>query len=205
MLSQRSPEWHEMRRGRFTASDIYKLLGKQKLGLTGEGLAFEKAVEIVFGVEEDTFESYDMRRGIELEPFAFRKFQELKYLDFVDVQECLFFPYGNEAGASPDGLVGKDETLEIKCPKRNQFFNIVANGMDAVDKNYIPQMQMQMLCTNSVRCHFFNYGLFDGKEYWHTLIVERDEEMIELIKSRISEAVIIRDKYVKQLINNKQF
>lgn len=204
-LKQRSNEWYEMRRGRFTASEIHLLLSKQGLGKTGESYCFKKAVEAVFGIEEDSFVSYDMLRGIELEPFAFRKFQELMYLEFIDVQEALFFPYGDDAGASPDGLVGCDEILEIKCPKRDKFFSIVAKGVDEIDPVYISQMQMQMMCTNSVRANFFNYGIFDGKEYWHHLVIERDEKIIDLIKQRLPEAVAIRDKYVKQLIKNKQF
>lgn len=207
MSEQRTPEWYEMRRGRFTASGIHKLLGVKGLGATGESYAFEKAVEIVFGLEDEDEKliSWDMKRGIELEPFAFAKFKELMSYDFVDVQECVFFPYGDDAGASPDGLVGSDAILEIKCPNRIKFFRIVADGLKAVDSNYISQMQMQMLCTNSERTHFLNYGIFEGNECWHTILVERNEEMQELIKSRIKEAVKLRDGFVEYLIKNKQF
>lgn len=205
MSQQRTPEWYEMRRGRFTASDIYKLLGVKGLGLTGETLAFEKAVEIVYGIEEEGFVSYEMQRGIELEPMAFSKFQDIMSYDFIDVNECVFFPYGENAGASPDGLVGNDAILEIKCPNRNKFFRIIADGVKAIDQNYIYQMQMQMLCTNSVKAYFFNYGVFSGKEYWHTLVIQRDEKVQELIKSRIKEATKIRDEFVEYLIKNQQF
>ena len=40
---------------------------------------------------------------------------------------------------------------------------------------------------------------------WHEIIVPRDEVMIEKIKERIAEAVIIRDGYVAQLRSNAQF
>ena len=206
MSEQRSKEWHEVRLGRFTASDISNLLGVKGLGETGKTHAFNKAVEIVFGRnEEDDFVSFDMRRGIDLEPFAFRKFKELKYLGFIDVSEAYFYPYGDNAGASPDGNVGKDAVVEIKCPRPNKFFGLVAKGFEEIDSKYIDQMQMQMLCSNSIQCHFFNYLIFNGIEMWHEIIVPRDENRIELIKTRIQEATIIRDEYVKQLINNKQF
>jgi putative phage-type endonuclease len=204
-MLQRSKDWYEARRGRFTASEIHKLLGIQGLGETGKTYAFEKAVEAVYGLEEETFTSFDMQRGIDLEPFAFRKFQDIKAMDFIDVQECTFFPYGEHAGASPDGLVGIDECLEIKCPKRNQLLKIVANGISEVAKPYIPQMQMQMMCTNSKRCHFFCYGIFEGREMWHTLIVEADLVMQNLIKTRIDEAVAIKQNYIELLIKNQQF
>lgn len=205
-MLQRSNEWFKMRLGRFTASEIYKLLGVKGLGLTGESYAFEKAVESVYGLdEEDTFVSFDMQRGIDLEPLAFNKFKELKSLDFIDVQECYFFPYGEHAGSSPDGLVGNDAILEIKCPKRNKFFKLVANGESEIDKNYIYQMQHQILCTNSKRAHFFNYLIEDGKEYWHEIIIERDESIIDLIKERIKLATEIKLEYINKLKLNKQY
>jgi putative phage-type endonuclease len=206
MEQQRSDDWYKARLGRFTASRITELLGVKGLGLTGETYAFEKAIEIVFGVdEEDGFTSFDMKRGIDLEPLAFRKFKELKDLDFIDVKESYFFPYTDDAGASPDGLVGDDAILEIKCPRSAKFFKLVAKGISEIDKTYIHQMQMQMMCSNSKRCHFFNYLIFNGVEMWHEIIVERDEAIIDLIKERIKEAVKLRDEFVEYLIKNQQF
>ena len=205
-MLQRSDDWFEARKGRFTASDIHKLLGVRGLGQTGESYIFEKAVEEVFGLDkEDTFVSSDMQRGVTLEPLAFRKFKEIKEFEFLDIQETTFFPYGLHAGASPDGLVGNDSILEIKCPRPTKFFNLVAKGFEAIDKEYIAQMQMQMLCTNSVKAYFFNYIIFNGKEMWHEIEVERDEKMIDLIKERIEQAIKIKQDLVQYLITNKQF
>lgn len=205
-MLQRSDEWFEARKGRFTASPISKLLGVRGLGKTGEDYIFEKAIEIVYGLdEEDNLTTFDMKRGIELEPLAFRKFKDIKELDFIEVQETTFFPLGNDYGASPDGLVGNDAILEIKCPRPKKFFNLVAKGKEAIDSDYIDQMQMQMLCTNSIKAYFFNYIIFNSVEMWHEIIVERDEKRIDFIKDRIKDAVLLRDEYVQQLINNKQF
>lgn len=205
-MLQRSDDWFEARKGRFTASDIHKLLGVRGLGQTGESCCFEKAVEEVFGLDEDdNFTSKDIQRGVTLEPLAFRKFQELKEFDFLEVQEATFFPYGLHAGASPDGLVGNYAILEIKCPRPNKFFNLVAKGIDAIDKEYIAQMQMQMLCTNSKKGYFFNYIIFNGVEMWHEIEVFRDDVQIELIKQRIEDAVLIKNKYIAELKEKKQF
>lgn len=205
-MLQRSNEWFDARKGRFTASNIHKLLGVKGLGETGKSYAFEKAIEEVFGLdEEDSFISFDMQRGVTLEPLAFRKFKELKELEFVEVQEATFFSYGLDAGASPDGLVGSNEILEIKCPRPTKFFNLVAKGIEAIDKEYLYQMQMQMLCTNSVKAYFFNYILFNGLEMWHEIEVQRDEKIIELIKERISEASELKKHYICELNKNKQF
>lgn len=205
-MLQRSNDWFEARKGRFTASSIHKLLGVRGLGQTGESYIFEKAVEEVFGLdEEENFTSYDMQRGVTLEPLAFRKFKELKEFNFLDVKETTFFAYGKHAGASPDGLVDNNAILEIKCPRPNKFFNLVAKGFDAIDKEYIAQMQMQMLCTNSEKAYFFNYIIFNGNEMWHEIEVERDEKMIDFIKERIKESIKIKNEFIEYLIINKQF
>ena len=60
---------------------------------------------------------------------AFRKFSEIKELDFTEVKEAYFMPFGDNAGASPDGLVGEGENLEIKCPRPNKFFKLVSKGI----------------------------------------------------------------------------
>jgi putative phage-type endonuclease len=206
MLEQRSKEWFDIRLGKFTASRINELLGKTGLNKTGATYCFEKATELVYGKnEEEDFTSYDMQRGITLEPLAFRKFKDIKEMDFIEVKEAYFSPYGKHSGASPDGLVGKDAVLEIKCPRSTKFFSLVKDGLKAIDADYFAQMQMQMLCTNSVRAHFFNYLIFNGQEMWHEIVVDRDEVIIDLIKKRIDEAIELRNQYAKELMQNQQF
>jgi putative phage-type endonuclease len=200
---QRSNEWHEQRRGKFTASEIVKLLGVKGLGETGKSYAFDKAIEQLFGEMEESFISYDMQRGIDLEPLAFAKFKEIKELEFIEVENCGFFEYENEAGASPDGLVGEDAILEIKCPRSTTFFKLVATN--EIDSKYYAQMQLQMMATNRNRAHFFNYLVHEGMEYWHEIIVERDEVLCDKIKERIKEAVEIKNEYINKLNNNKQW
>lgn len=206
MYQQRTQEWRDVRKGKFTASPIIKILGKQGLGKTGEAHCFEKAVELVFGIdEEESFESWDMRRGINLEPVAFDKFKELKYFDFIDVAPAFFFPLGEDAGASPDGVTTDNGILEIKCPRSSKFFNLIDKGKEAIDAEYYAQMQMQMLCSNSTHAYFFNYIIFKGQPMWHEIVVERDDEMIGLIKERLPIAVKLRNEYVQYLIDKKQF
>lgn len=206
-IEQRSEEWFNARLGKFTASQISRLLGNETLKSTKQSIdnyAFEKAVESIYGKEDEDFISSDMQRGIDLEPLAFNKFKEIKNLDFLDVKEVGFYKYGENAGASPDGFVSDNSILEIKCPRRNKFFKIVANGLSEVGFNYIAQMQMQMLSTGAEKAYFFNYYINEGLEYWHILEVNRDDEMIELIKERIIKASQIKKDYVLKLLNNSQ-
>ena len=196
---QRSQTWYKERYGKFTASKIIDLLGIKGLGLTGETYAVERAIEQLFGEVEEGFTSKDMQRGIDLEPTAFAKFVEVH--PNLKVQNCSFFAYGEHAGASPDGLIDEDAILEIKCPKGKKFFRLVAE--ENIDKIYIAQMQMQMLATGRNKAYFFNYLELDDKVYHHTIIVERDEAMIDLIKERLDEAIAIKKSYI-ELINSKK-
>lgn len=208
VAQQRTEDWFKVREGRFTASQISRLLGKEGLARTKQSIdtyAFEKAVETIYGREEDNYVSEDMRRGIVLEPMAFKLFKDLKFHDFLDVTECGFYKYGDHAGASPDGRVSNNSNLEIKCPRRDKFYKIVANGLDQIDASYIAQMQMQMLATNTEQSYFLNYHIDKGIEYWHELIVERDEDMIDLIKKRIEVATEIKLNYIEKINKNKQF
>ncbi len=59
-------------------------------------------------------------------------------------------------GASPDGLVGADGLLEIKCPYSSQkHLARVAEGV--VPEEYKPQMLVQLLCTGRKWVDFVSY------------------------------------------------
>lgn len=203
-MEQGSKEWFEARRGRITASPITKILGIKGLNKMGDTYAYEKAIEIVYGLSDEELNTWDIQRGNDLEPIAFDLFKQQMELEFIEVKKAEFFPYGENAGASPDGLVGDDAVLEIKCPRHAKFFNIVKGGIKEVDKAYIDQMQMQMLSTNSKKAYFVNFILFNEQPLMNIIEVERDEERIKLIKERIKEATKVRDEYVQYLLNSEE-
>lgn len=208
-MLQRTKDWFDIREGRFTASKIHRLLGKEGLKRTKDsidGYAYERAIEQLYGKDEDDdFISLDMERGITQEPLAFALFKELKKYQFIDVKETGFHQFGKQAGASPDGLLSNNRNLEIKCPRRKGFFKLVANGVSEIKPDYYAQMQMQMLCTGTEKTHFFNYYLNNAIQYWHDIEVDRDEEMIKLIQDRIIIATEIKLEYVQKILNNSQF
>lgn len=203
---QGSNEWFKQRLGKATASEIHKIMGVKGIGETGKSYALVKARELCLGeVEEEKFDNADTRRGKELEPLAFAKFKELKAAEFIDVQPTIFFPYGENAGASPDGICGNDAVLEIKSPRIDKFFALIVKGVDAIDKEYYFQMQLQILASNSTHAHFFNYALIGCKEIYHEILVQRDEPVIDLMKARINEFTVIRDEYIAAYKKNAQF
>jgi len=69
----------------------------------------------------DEYESYDMVRGTELEPDAIYKYQQ-ETLKTVEPKERLFHPDYDYLSGEPDGLIGDDGIIEIKCP-------IVSSGL----------------------------------------------------------------------------
>lgn len=202
-IEQRSEGWRKERHGKFTASEIYKLMGIKGLGETGKSYAIDKAIEQLYGDVDEDFMSYDMQRGIENEPLAFKCFSEMMDLNFIPVANCGFFDNCEDSGASPDGLVGEDAVLEIKCPKASTFFKLVATN--EIDQKYFYQMQMQMLSTGRNKTYFFNYIIIDGIEYSHTIEVLKEDVICERMKERISEAVEIKKEYINKINKNKQF
>lgn len=202
-IEQRSEEWYELRKGKFTASEIYKLMGIKGLGETGKSYAFDKAIEELYGEVEESFDSYDMQRGRELEPLAFKKFKELKEFEFLEVTNCGFFVGCEHSGSSPDGLVSDNSILEIKCPKASTFFKLVSDKV--ISPNYFYQMQKQMKDTKRSKAYFFNYIVLEGIEYWHCIEVLKDKDIIDKMDIRISEAVEIKKDYINKITINKQF
>jgi hypothetical protein len=200
---QRIDSWYQQRLGRFTASEIHKLMGIKGLGETGKSYAIEKAIEQLFGKTEESYISFDMQRGIDLEPLAFTKFSELKRLEFLDTNVCGFISKDENTGSSPDGLVSDNSVLEIKCPKTDTFMKLVATN--EYDKKYFYQIQKQIDDTDSERGYLFNYCVIDGLEYHHEIVVNRCDETIKLINQRIKEAIEIKNNFINQLNNNKQW
>lgn len=201
---QRNNEWHEQRKFRFTGSKISNLLGKQGLGKTGESYIFEVVYNGLYPDLEEGFISQDMQTGIEREKHAFDKLTEILGKQFITTETCGFFPYEDYGGASPDGLTSDDGVIEIKCPKAKTFFEVVRTNN--IDATYYDQMQMEMLSTGRSKAYYFNYFIdLNGIEYWHLIVVPRDEQRINFIKERIKQASEIALMYKMQLENNKQF
>lgn len=200
-MLQRTPEWYMARLGRFTASDIYRLMGKDGLATTKKSIetyAIEKASEAYFGLIEDDYISADMQRGIDLEPDAFARYADSRAMDFVTVEKCGFVPYGDHAGASPDGKASDGVNLEIKCPRIVTFGRLVATH--EVDPNHYAQMQLQMICTGTDRSHYFNYVVHNGNEYSLTINVLRDEAYCDLMLSRIEQAAEVKMRHFESLV-----
>lgn len=203
---QRSPEWYAVRQGKITASDINNILGKETLATTKnaiDNLAQSLAIESVHGITEDTFVSFDMQRGIDMEPSAFEVLKTYLGEQFIDLVQIGFAELNEHIGASPDGLANNNKTAEIKCPNAKNYFKYVING--EINPKHYAQMQHQMLCTGTDGAYYVNYCVHMAKEYSTIRLVKRDEAMIGLIKSRCEDVIALKLKYIDILNATGEF
>ena len=110
--------------------------------------------ERLTGQPTETFTSAAMQHGTDTEPQA-RAFYEMEV--GADVVEVGFIDHPEIAmtGASPDGLVGSDGSIEIKCPQPATHIKTLMGG--AIDRKYLLQMQWQMICTGRAWCDFVSF------------------------------------------------
>lgn len=175
-------------------------MGIKGLGETGNTYAFEKAVEIVFGIDyEDGYVSYDMQVGIDREPYAFEAFKSKMELEFNTVETCDFFELGKDTGGSPDALVNGKYPAEFKCPKSVKYFRILRYGVEKLDKDWLLQVQHQIYVLGTDKGYISPYTIYNGKPYDHFYLIERHEETINKMKQRIDEWIHLRDEHVKIL------
>jgi putative phage-type endonuclease len=116
-IEQGSDSWLELRRGRVTASRVADILAKTKTGPSAsrQNYLIELALQRVTGTIEPSYTNDAMKWGTETEPQA-RVAYEVATGNFVDQVPFIEHPNIEWFGASPDGLVGTDGLMEIKCP-----------------------------------------------------------------------------------------
>jgi predicted phage-related endonuclease len=135
-----------------------------------------------------------MTRGNELEPLA-RKYYQFESGHKV-VETGLIMTDAQDCGASLDGLVGDDGTIEIKCLKRINHTRIVL--ADEVPEDYLPQIQGGLKITGRAWCDFVAFhpeAPVDG----YIIRVERDENMIGALSLALSRFHDQVNRYIRIL------
>ena len=153
MNEQRTDEWFLERLGKVTASKISDVMMKP----TTAGYQNYKAqliCERLTGIPAETFTSAAMQHGIDTEPQA-RAFYELESGNEVTEVGFVSHPIIEMTGASPDGLVGIDGLVEIKCPQPATHIKTLQGGN--IDRKYMLQMHWQMACTGREWCDFVSF------------------------------------------------
>lgn len=156
MVEQQSAEWFEARLGKVTASRIADLMAKTKSGPSAsrKNYLMELLCQRLTGKAEEGFSSPAMQRGTDLEPMARGMYEGLTG-EMVEETGFVAHPDIPMAGASPDGLVGSDGLIEIKCPNTAQHVAFLRTG--DIESKYQLQMLFQMMCTGRQWCDFVSY------------------------------------------------
>jgi putative phage-type endonuclease len=196
-ILQGTEEWKAARAGHVTASRICDVMATIKSG-KGESASrrnykAEIVVEQLTGTPTpDGYTNAAMQWGNDQEPFA-RAAYELKNDVMVDQIGFVYHPTILCAGASPDGLVGDDGLVEIKCPNTaTHLAYLLANEPPA---DYFSQMQWQMACTGRLWCDFVSYDprvpanlqLFVKRLYRDQEFIDRAEKEVVAFLDEVSE------------------
>jgi putative phage-type endonuclease len=154
-MEQRTPEWFAKRLGLVTASRIADVMAKTKTGTAASrsGYMAQLITERLIGAPTQGHQSAAIEWGIEQEPHA-RAAYEAREGVLVDEVDFVRHPI-LEAGASPDGLVGEDGCIEIKCPNTSTMLEYIEDR--SVPRKYILQIQWQLACTGRNWCDFVAY------------------------------------------------
>lgn len=141
-IEQGSAEWHDARRGIITASTMKHFITAKTMKIanndTSRNMAMQLLAERITGRTEETYASYDMEMGHVKEPVARQHYAD----NYSPVEQVAFMvrtERGVRVGYSPDGLVGDDGAIEIKCPKPKEHLATIING--TMPTEYVPQVQ----------------------------------------------------------------
>ena len=182
---QRTTEWFAQRLGKVTASKVADVIARTKSGYSAsrENYLAQLVVERFTGTVAESYSNAAMQWGTDQEPFARAAYE---HATGVLVEECGFVlhPEISESGASPDGLVGDDGLIEIKCPSTATMIETLLD--DKIPGKYITQMQWQMACTGRAWCDFvcFDPRMPEGLQLYIKR-VDRDDAYIADLASEI--------------------
>ncbi len=191
---QGSDEWIQARLGMVTSSHFKDVLNKK----AGRLLYMRKVVgEILSGVSEGSFSNKNMENGIGLEDEA-RQFYEL--VNSCEVKQVGFIKMNDIVGSSPDGLVGEDGQMEIKCViPSTQIATILSGKMPSLHNG---QVQGQMYVSGRKWTDFVSYCPLLKPRRYFSVRVRRDEEYINntldvAVKQFVKELKEMIDKLTK--------
>lgn len=150
--TQQSEEW-ERWRNRPTASEFSKFVTPSRGDYSAQSITYAaKIVAKRLGVYTEPPPSFWMEWGSEHELNAKHAYTRETGAEIQNVGFVL--PDHTDAyGGSPDGLIGDDGLIEIKCPAPETLITIHATG--EMPMQYRPQVQGLLLITGRAWCDFY--------------------------------------------------
>ena len=190
-FEQGSPEWIEIRKGKMTGSNA------QAIGNCGKGLEtyiYSLMSEYYSSGLIDYYSNKDIERGNELEEQA-RGIYELE--KGVKVDQVGFVEYDEYCGCSPDGLVGENGGIEIKCLNDAKHFKMILNKEKEIESKYLWQIQMNIALTGRKWWDFVAYN----PNFQDNILIFRmkpDQEKID----KIWEGLKVGTEKIKEIKNS---
>jgi len=203
LMEQGTEEWFNIRIGKVTASRVADVLAKTKTGYstTRDNYMAQLVCERLTGQKGESFTNAAIQHGIETEAYA-RAAYEARYDVLVDEVGFVSHPTIEMSGASPDGLVGDDGLIEIKCP--NTATHIETLLSESVPNKYYTQMQFQIACTGRKWCDFVSFdNRLPTELQMFVKRVPRDDMYIKLIEDEIVKFLAELDTKINQLMKVK--
>lgn len=181
--AQGSVDWMIARSGIPTASEFDQLLTpewKIRTGQMPQSYLARKIAEWWLGGPLPGFNVFDTDQGHILEDeakpwFTLETGREVQSVGLITSDD-------DRIGCSPDGLLGEDGGIEIKCPAPQTHVGYLLSG--EVPKDYLPQVHGAMFVSGRPKWTFLSY-----RRNFPALIVEveRDDE----IQDKIAEALAL--------------
>ena len=220
---QRTSEWFNDRLFRFTSSELDKLLSEPKSKASKDaGELSESSKEYVYDkiseyITNGTILDYrelntkEVKWGEQYEDEA-RTVYECVTGNQVDL--CGFIPYNDYFGGSPDGLVGSDGMIEIKCPYEGRIFvkYLLLEKPDDLKKLkrvYYTQIQGNLLATGRKWCDFVAYDpRVQNKDLAINILrIDRDDsyiaECVEQLEKANNYMNTVKKRLINKIINGK--
>lgn len=148
---QRTPEWHEARKNRVTGSIAGAILGLAPY-MTREQ-ALRSMVRAYHGAPSEFTGNIATEYGTNNEQAAIECYE---FKTGNKVEKAPFVPYEDWLGASPDGFIGDEGLIEVKCPygrRNDDAFKPLSD-----QPHYYAQIQIELLATGRKWCDFYQWS-----------------------------------------------
>jgi len=202
-MEQRTDDWFAARIGKVTASRVADVVAKTKSGYSAsrDNYMAQLVCERLTGKPAESFSNAAMQWGIDTEKLA-RAAYEAHMDVLVDEVGFIEHPAIVNSGASPDGLVGIDGLIEIKCPNTATHIDTLLS--QTVPKKYADQIFWQMACTGRDWCDFVSYDpRLPSDLQLFIKRIPRDDKYIQLLEAEVIEFLTETAHKVAQLLNLK--